>query len=152
MAEHIPKVFPSGAEHAVDAPFGKEHQDNIEIRADDYFLLESGKNITVKAGDENVLIIAGVDTPQFSGEQQQHRIILVSGYGDPDEEGVDVDIAIPPRRGISLNAASEIILKAPKITFIGTVEIKGGDLLVRENVVCDKIVSDSTGSGVIAAP
>ena len=108
--------------------------------------------LTVKAGDENVLIIAGVDTPQFSGEQQQHRIILVSGYGDPDEEGVDVDIAIPPRRGISLNAASEIILKAPKITFIGTVEIKGGDLLVRENVVCDKIVSDSTGSGVIAAP
>lgn len=151
MAEHIPKVFPSGAEHAVNAPLAKEHMDNIEIRADDYFLLESGKNIIVKAGDENVLIIAGVDTPHISDESQQHRIIMVAGYGDPDEEGVDIGIAVPPRRGISLNAASEVIIKAPKITFIGTVEVKGGDLIVRENVVCDKIVSDSTGVGCIAS-
>ncbi len=149
MAEHIPKIFPSGAQHAVNAPFAKEHMDNIQIKADDYFLLESGKNITVKAGDDNVLVIAGVDTPIIDGG---HRIILVSGYGDPDEEGDHIDIAVPPRRGISLTAASSIILKAPKIVFIGEVEFKGGDVTVRENLKCDKIVSDSTGEGVIAAP
>lgn len=143
MAEHLPLIFPSPAPDAVAVPACTDHQDTIDIKADDYYKLEAGKNVLIQAGDENILVIAGVDKPVLSGDQE-HVIMLVAGYGDPDDSGLDIGLPAVPRSGIAIVAASTVILKAPLIKIDGNLHVTG-------DVLCDKVVTDSTGVGVSAS-
>ncbi len=142
MAEHLPLIFQDPAPDAVNKPANTDHQDTIDIKADDYYKLEAGKNVLIQAGDENILVIAGVDKPVLSGDQE-HVIMLAAGYGDPDDNGLDIDLPAVPRCGIAIVAASTVIIKAPLIKIDGNLHVTG-------DVLCDKVVTDSTGVGVSA--
>lgn len=150
MAEHLPLIFPDPAPNAVNKPANTDHQDTIDIKADDYYRLKAGKNVLIQAGDQNILLVAGVDEP-IPQHGEEHTIQIVAGYGDPDENGLDIGLPDVPRGGVAIVAAGGVVVKAPKVVIKAAVIELDGFVHITGDVLCDKVVTDSTGVGCIAS-